>query len=213
MEREIKTTLELDGAEKFKNNLKSVDSELKVLGKQFDVLSSRYNDSAKSMSSLATQQKNLQSQVSLNTSKVKAYSEAVKTQTEAYDKEQKKLDELIEKEGLNSKAVEQQAKVVRKAEIDLDTYRKRLADSEQALMKSSAELKRFNDENGKTKIGQSFTAGKAAVENFKQQISDVTSKLSSLTDGIRKISKEAANISFKAHAVINCGIYSIFCCN
>lgn len=198
MEREIKTTLELDGAEKFKNNLKSVDSELKVLGKQFDVLSSKYNDSAKSMSSLATQQKNLQSQVSLNTSKVKAYSEAVKTQTEAYDKEQKKLDELIEKEGLNSKAVEQQAKVVRKAEIELDTYRKRLADSEQALMKSSAELKRFNDENGKTKIGQSFTAGKAAVENFKQQITDVTSKLSPLADGIKKMSKEAANISFKA---------------
>jgi chromosome segregation ATPase len=198
MEREIKTTLELDGAEKFKNNLKSVDSELKILGKEFDVLSSRYNDSAKSMTTLGAQQKNLQSQVSMNASKVKALNEAVKTQTENYEAEKKELDRLIETEGLESKAVEQQAKAVRKAEIELDTYRKQLINSEQALMKSSAELKRFNEENGKTKIGQAFTAGKAAVKDFKQQVSEVTSKISPLTNAIKTVSKEAANISFKA---------------
>ena len=197
-EREIKTTLELDGAEKFNRNLQSVDSELKVLSKELGVLTSKYNENSKTAASLAAQQKNLKDQVSLNEGKVKGLKDAIATQTSEYTKQKAKLEELIKEQGAESDEVIKQAKELRHTEIELDSYRKKLADSERALMKSSAALNKFNEENGKTKIGQSFTAGKAAVDDFREKISSVTSKIAPLTNAIKGVGKEAAKITFKA---------------
>ena len=152
MEREIKTTLELDGAQRFNQNLKSVDSELKTLTKELSVLTSKYNEDAKSAASLAAQQSNLQKQVALNKQKVDALNDAVETQRQTYDKEEKKLQELIKTHGRESDEVIAQAKVVRNAEIELDKYRRQLLDSEQALQKSSYELKKFNGNTSSSSI-------------------------------------------------------------
>lgn len=197
-EREIKTVLSVDGEDKFKRNLQSVDSELKVLSKELGVLTSKYNENSKTAASLAAQQKNLKDQVSLNEGKVKGLKDAIATQTSEYTKQKAKLEELIKEQGAESDEVIKQAKELRHTEIELDSYRKKLADSEQALMKSSAALKKFNDENGKTKIGQSFTAGKAAVEEFKEKVTSVTSKIAPLTNAVKAVGKETAKITFKA---------------
>ena len=198
MEREIKTTLSVDGTERFIRNLKSVDSELKVLGKELGTLTSKYAENTKSATSLAAQQANLQKQVSLNKQKTDALKAAVDTQRQAYDKEEKELQRLIKAHGMESKEVIEQAKVVRSAEIELDNYRKKLADSEKALQKSSYELKRFNEENGKTKVGQTFTAGKAAIDDFKKRVSEATEKFKPLTSAAKNVAKAAGEITFKA---------------
>lgn len=198
MEREIKTTLVLDGAEKFNQNLKSVDSELKVLGKEMGTLTSKYAENTKSVTSLAAQQSNLQKQVSLNKQKTDALKDAVDTQRQAYDKEEKKLQELIKAHGMESDEVIKQAKVVRSSEIQLDSYRKKLADSELALQKSSYELRKFNEENGKTKVGQTFTAGKAAIDDFKKRVSEATEKFKPLASAAKNVAKAAGEITFKA---------------
>jgi len=198
VEREIKTTLVLDGAEKFNQNLKSVDSELKVLGKEMGTLTSKYAENTKSVTSLAAQQSNLQKQVSLNKQKTDALKDAVDTQRQAYDKEEKKLQELIKAHGMESDEVIKQAKVVRSSEIQLDSYRKKLADSELALQKSSYELRKFNEENGKTKVGQTFTAGKAAIDDFKKRVSEATEKFKPLASAAKNVAKAAGEITFKA---------------
>ena len=198
MEREIKTTLSVDGTERFIRNLKSVDSELKVLGKELGTLTSKYAENTKSATSLAAQQANLQKQVSLNKQKTDALKAAVDTQRQAYDKEEKELQRLIKAHGMESKEVIEQAKVVRSSEIQLDSYRKKLADSELALQKSSYELKKFNEENGKTKVGQTFTAGKAAIDDFKKRVSEATEKFKPLTSAVKNVSKAAATVTFKA---------------
>lgn len=197
-EREIKTTLTLDGADKFNKELRSADSELKILAKELGNLTSNYNSNIKSMSSLASQQKNLKDQVAINESKVRGLGDAVTSQTAKYKEQKSELERLIREQGAESDEVIKQAKEVRSAEIELDKYRRQLADSETALMKSRSALNSFNEENGRTKLGQAFTAGKAAISEFGEKVSAVSDKFRPLTSAVKEVTTAAAKISFKA---------------
>ena len=196
--RTISTRLSLDGADQFKKNLASINSELKISQAEFKTLSASYNSSAKSAEGLSAQQKNLQEQVRLNQERVKGLSSAVEGSAKTYAEAQKELEKMVATHGRESDEAVDAAKELRSAEIAMDRYRKQLASAENDLNKSTFALSKFNEENGKTKIGQAFTAGKASVEEFKDKIESVKKALSPVTDEIGKIAKGAGAISFKA---------------
>ena len=196
--RTISTRLSLDGADQFKKNLASINSELKISQAEFKTLSASYNSSAKSAEGLSAQQKNLEEQVRLNAERVKGLSSAVEDSSKIYTDAQKELEKMIAAHGRESDEAIEAANNLRKAETAMDSYRKQLAGAENDLNKSTAALSKFNEENGRTKVGQAFTAGKAAVEEFKERIESVKSAVAPVANELAKVSKAAADITFKA---------------
>lgn len=203
--RKISTTIRLDGAEEFKRNINAVNSALKLSQAEFKNLTASYNESSKSAASLSQQQKALEEQVKLNTSKTALLKDRVDAASNAYDNAKQQLDEVIEAHGRESDEAIKAANAVAHAENELNKYKTQLLTAETALMKSQAALKDFNDENGKTKIGQTFTAGRAAVSEFEEKLKPATNAIRTISAGLETVARgagevatEAAKISFKA---------------
>ena len=186
----IKTTLALDGEQRFKQGLQNIDSEIRVMNAEIKNLTSNYNSNAKSVKSLSDTQNAMQKKIELSKTKISSLKEAISTSNTEYKKAVEHAEEMAEKFGKNSKEALLAEKAVAKAGKELDGYRIKLANAENDLNKNTAALEKFNKENGKTKIGQAFTAAKAAVSDF-------TAKLQPALDKVKSISKAASNITFK----------------
>lgn len=144
--REIKTTLKLEGEQAYKKAVGNVNTELKVLSSEMKEVNSRYDANEKSMRKLSEQSKILNSQYEAQQKKVKLLQDAVADSNKTYDKAVNKYDEMVEKFGENSKEAEKAARAVEKAQKAVDNFTIQLNGAEAGLNKLEGELKDVQEE-------------------------------------------------------------------
>ena len=144
--REIKTTLKLEGEQAYKKAVGNVNSELKVLSSEMKEVNSRYDTNEKSMKKLSEQSKILNSQYEAQQKKVKLLQDAVADSNKTYDKAVNKYDEMVQKFGENSKEAEKAARAVEKAQKAVDNFTIQLNGAEAGLNKLEGELKDIQGE-------------------------------------------------------------------
>ena len=144
--REIKTTIALDGEAKFKQNLKSIDSGLRVLSSELSTVTSGYDKNNKSVEDLQKTNKVLEKQIELQKSKLSALQGAVDDSTKAYDEAVKKAEAMAKEFGENSEQAILAANAVAKAEQAVDRYQIQANRAETALNKMENSLRKNQEE-------------------------------------------------------------------
>lgn len=214
MARDIKTRLSLDGEQQFKQGLKSVDSELRVMQSQLKALTSGYTGNAKSAEALAKQHDLLKERVTLSQNKVKALEGAVADSSQAYEKASAKAKEMAEAYGENSAEAIAAANAASKAEAAMDGYRIKLANAQTQLGKNTAELKNFEKELDAAKPATKFEQAAASVKKLGEALAPAIKKAGEMAATAGKISFKAAEASVKAFsettkAALNAGIQAV----
>lgn len=194
MPRVIKTTLALDGEQKFKQGLQSIDREMRVMQAEIKNLTSKYNDNAESMKNLSEVQKALQDKVTLSANKVEILKEAVETSNTQYKEAVKHAEAMAEKHGKNSKEALLAEKNVTKLAKAYDEYRIKLSNAEDVLNKSKKELENFNEEIYKSQKSDL----KDTFEKISKSAKEISTKLAPVIKDLGEFSAKAAKISFKA---------------
>lgn len=221
----IKTTLQLDGADKFNRNIKAVNSELSVLKSEFKALSAAYDAGDKSAQTISAMYENLSQQVEIQKGKVDALKGAVQTQNEAYEKAKTRLDEakrkyneVAEAQGKDSKEAKKAAEEVTKASTAVDragraydSYRRQLAYAQTALISSTSNLGNFVQSQRNTEVQLESTeeslqdttdSTKKFSEALKKigdiKVEDISQKFDKIKSSAEKAAKAVANITFKS---------------
>lgn len=212
--RTIATTIALNGEQKFKQSVKSLESDLKAMKAELESLSSEYNENAESVENLAKRQELMQNIVRSNEEKFNAMRGAVNDSAESYRKATEELERLKEEFGENSRQVRRQAEIVATAEARLDRYRTELARAENQLNRSRAELQSFNEEFMNTDADESTSAlqrfrntleqADNRIAEFREKMTKVmavvgetATKLKNATTSVAKFSAKTAEITFK----------------
>lgn len=187
------------------NTLKQSDEQSKMFNAQIQALASSYDSNGKKLQNLRQQQQLYQDQVSNSETKVSALSEKVKSSEQEWEHLRAELARMQVRYGDNSTQAQIAAEALRQNEQQLTSYRTQLANAETELNNSRSALQNFNNENGRTKIAQTFNAAKdsvkAFVDNFKQShpvLAQVASSAKDIAVKVKDIAVKAAEISFKA---------------
>lgn len=198
-ERIIKTTLQLDGADKFNRNIKAVNSELSVLKSEFKALSAAYESGDKSIQNVSAMYQNLQSQVEIQKSKVEALKGAVQSSNGTYEQAKSRLEEakrkyneVAEAQGKNSDEAKKAAEEVQKASLavdragnNYDKYRRQLANAQTALTSSTSALQDFvrSQRNADIEIEQS----EETIQQTGETIQETTQNTNQFREALKKI--------------------------
>ena len=149
--REIKTTLALDGEAKFRQGLQSVDREMRALASELGATTSAFGKGEASMEKCRAVGENLAKQVAQQKVKLDALKGAVKDSSAAYDRAVASYDEAVKSFGEGSEQARLAAKAVEKAEKAMDGYRVQCSNAEKKLNELAAAEKQNREEAEKLK--------------------------------------------------------------
>lgn len=121
-EREIKTTLTLDGEKAYKDSLKSINTQLKVASSEMGAVTSSYDKNNASAKDLAAKQEVLNKQIELQKEKQAVLKAAIDDATRALEAAKAKAKEMADAYGEDSSQAQKAADAVRKAEGNLASY-------------------------------------------------------------------------------------------
>lgn len=121
-EREIKTTLTLDGEKAYKDSLKSINTQLKVASSEMGAVTSSYDKNNASAKDLAAKQEVLNKQIELQKEKQTVLKSAVDAAAKALEAAKDKAKEMADAYGEDSEQAQKAADAVRKAEGNLANY-------------------------------------------------------------------------------------------
>ena len=149
MNREIKTTIALDGEQKFKREIADARKNLANLGTQLTLAAAQFKNDNDAMKLVETRSKTLRDEIAQQENIVKALSGAVKDSSEKY--------------GENSDQVSKWQAEMNRAAAKLENLRHELANNEQGL-----------DKNGKAfqTVVDSADNATGAVDDFAQAMQD-----------------------------------------
>lgn len=181
--REIKTTIALDGEAKFKQNLKSINSGLRVLSSELGTVTSGYDKNNKSVEDLQKTNKVLEKQIELQKSKLSALQGAVVDSTKAYDEAVKKAEAMAKEFGENSEQAILAANAVAKAEQAVDKYQIQANRAETALNKMENSLRKNQEEMA--------DMGKA-TEKSAEELEEI--KKAKMDEALKKIKEQAEKL-------------------
>lgn len=185
--REIKTTLALDGEKKFKEGIKAVEQELRVMTSQLGAAASAYGSHGATLKQINEKQKLVAQQTALQRVKQEALNGAVKDAQSAFNAASKEAAELAEKYGTNSAQAQAAADKVAKAEKTLNDYKIQANNAQKALNKLEAAQKAAAKETfekltaGLKSVTQA--AGKAAANIAKVASQSLESSVNSIAKG------------------------------
>lgn len=184
--REIKTTLALDGEAKFKSGLESINNNFKTLNSEMAVVTSGYDKNNASVKDLTAKGDILAKQIEQQKAKHAALKNAVNDATAAYNQAAQKAKDAAEKFGENSKEAKLAAESVGKAEKNLDKYTQQANYAERDLNKLTASQKANNEEI--KKVGKSSSE----INKLKTSFENLSKKLGPVEKGL----KDVAGVSF-----------------
>lgn len=192
--REIKTTLKLEGEQAYKKAVGNVNSELKVLSSEMKEVNSRYDTNEKSMKKLSEQSKILNSQYEAQQKKVKLLQDAVADSNKTYDKAVNKYDEMVQKFGENSKEAEKAARAVEKAQKAVDNFTIQLNGAEAGLNKLEGELK---DIQGEMKDLNNLKVTDFVPDSAVESVEEAQKKLQKLATATKNVATAAGGAAKK----------------
>ncbi len=157
MNREIKTTIALDGEQKFKREIADAKKNLANLGTQLTLAAAQFKNDNDAMKLVETRSKTLRDEITQQEHIVKALSGAVKDSSEKY--------------GENSDQVSKWQAEMNRAAAKLENLRHELANNEQGL-----------DKNGKAfrTVVDSADNASGAVDDFADAMADASSNTGSV---------------------------------
>ena len=211
--REIKTTIALDGEAKFKQNLKSIDGGLRVLASELGAVTSGYDKNNKSVEDLQKTNKVLEKQIDQQKGKLSALEGAISDSTSAYDKAVKKADEMAKEFGENSEQAILAANAVTKAEKAVDGYQIQANKAQTALNKMESALK--SNQTEMTEMGRETEKSAEKFDDVKKskmdeslnKIKDAAEKTATALSATAKAAGKVAEVGFKTVAgAVNGGI-------
>lgn len=157
MNREIKTTIALDGEQKFKREIADARKNLANLGTQLTLAAAQFKNDNDAMKLVETRSKTLRDEIAQQENIVKALSGAVKDSSEKY--------------GENSDQVSKWQAEMNRAAAKLENLRHELSNNEQGL-----------DKNGKAfqSVVDSADNATGAVDDFADAMADASSNTGSV---------------------------------
>ena len=152
-EREIKTTLTLDGEKAYKDSLKSINTQLKVASSEMGAVTSSYDKNNASAKDLAAKQEVLNKQIELQKEKQAVLKAAIDDATKALEAAKDKAKEMADAYGEDSEQAQKAADAVRKAEGNLANYEIQANNATKTLNGYENQLEQVKEESanvGKT---------------------------------------------------------------
>lgn len=192
MAREIKTTLLLDGEQKYKQGLQSLDRELRVMSSQLTMLSSQYDSNAVSMDNVLQRYSLMKEKSETLQNKVDFLKEAVNESSEAYNKAVQHAEEMAKSHDKNSDEVLKAQNAVKKAEEAMDGYKIRLANAEGQLNRNNQALRNFEIENNLATDEQKKF--EKAMQNLYSDMKLTSAQLNTLSSGYNKNSDSISSL-------------------
>lgn len=192
MAREIKTTLLLDGEQKYKQGLQSLDRELRVMSSQLTMLSSQYDSNAVSMDNVLQRYSLMKEKSETLQNKVDFLKEAVNESSEAYNKAVQHAEEMAKSHDKNSDEVLKAQNAVKKAEEAMDGYKIRLANAESQLNRNNQALRNFETENNLATDEQKKF--EKAMQNLDSDMKLTSAQLNTLSSGYNKNSDSVSSL-------------------
>lgn len=192
MAREIKTTLLLDGEQKYKQGLQSLDRELRVMSSQLTMLSSQYDSNAVSMDNVLQRYSLMKEKSETLQNKVDFLKEAVNESSEAYNKAVQHAEEMAKSHDKNSDEVLKAQNAVKKAEEAMDGYKIRLANAEGQLNRNNQALRNFETENNLATDEQKKF--EKAMQNLDSDMKLTSAQLNTLSSGYNKNSDSISSL-------------------
>jgi len=216
----IGASLTLDGEQAYKQSLKEITSEQKLLTSEMKLASAQYDENANSLEALEKKNEILTKQIDNQTDKVKLYSKAVEdsidNQSKAAENVEKYKNELIKAQSemndlknssnATDEALEKQAKTVAELEKKLSLsetaytkstdkityYKTSLNNAETQLEKLNSELNQNDKYLNEAKNSADKTAN--SIDNMGKQINQSTKETSDFGSSIKNNITSAAII-------------------
>ena len=192
MAREIKTTLLLDGEQKYKQGLQSLDRELRVMSSQLTMLSSQYDSNAVSMDNVLQRYSLMKEKSETLQNKVDFLKDAVNESSEADTKAVQHAEEMAKSHDKNSDEVLKAQNAVKKAEEAMDGYKIRLANAEGQLNRNNQALRNFEIENNLATDEQKKF--EKAMQNLDSDMKLTSAQLNTLSSGYNKNSDSVSSL-------------------
>lgn len=167
MKREIKTTLAIDGEDKFKREMADAARQLRVLNSEMKANTAAFGENAKSMEALTSKGKNLEKQIAQQKEIMKALAKAVEDSADKYGEADKRTDGYRIK--LNNaaaalakmeQATEQNSKAITELSRDTEKAANKMEKLRVKAKEMSESLKGVGDKI--SSIGQNMSIGLTA---------------------------------------------------
>lgn len=146
-EREIKTTLTLDGEKAYKDSLKSINTQLKVASSEMGAVTSSYDKNNASAKDLAAKQEVLNKQIELQKEKQAVLKAAIDDAAKALEAAKGKAKEMADAYGEDSEQAQKAADAVRKAEGNLANYEIQANNATKTLNGYEGQLEQVKEES------------------------------------------------------------------
>lgn len=207
----IGASISLDGEKEYRQAIKNIVSEQKVLTSEMKLASAQYSDSANSLEALQKKNEILTKQIDTQAEKVKVYAKAVEdsadkqqkaaSNIELYKNElakaQKEMEDMKNSSNSTNEELEKQAKVVSdlekkvtlseraydKATQTNNTYQSSLNNAEASLEKFNTELNQNEKYLNEAKTSTDKTA--SSIDNMGKQIKQAETQSKSFGDSVK----------------------------
>jgi phage-related protein len=136
----------IEGEKAFKNAIKDIDQQFKVLGSELKLVASEFDASDKSMEAVTARSGVLNKEIEVQKSKVAELGKALANASESF--------------GENDKRTQEWAVKLNNAKAELNGLEKALADNESSLDKAGNEAKEFDEQLKKTADTAEDSSGK-----------------------------------------------------
>lgn len=201
--QEIKTRISLDGETAFKQALKSIDANMKILANETKIISNSFDKSKASIKNYIDLNAALSKQIEQQKIKVNALKTAVSDSNTKYQQAKEKQAAVTKEYGKNSEEAQKAARGTQAALNALMKYQSKLSAAEAALSKMNKEYRNNaesieqlsnaqNEASSKTSTGSeqlmkfATTAGKAVVA-----VKLLTTAVSAVSNAVKTISSAA----------------------